>query len=130
MSRSDPTAPRRPHGALKAAVTEVLLHSERSLTAREIRERFNDPVPGMTTLLTVLDRLRRAGQIHRSVGTDGDYGFSLVEHDADAAAGTMIETLLRSNDRTGALLNFAGALDAEDVAVLRRAIDAGHQRND
>lgn len=121
--------PRRPHGALKATVVDILLRSDRALSAQEVRRRFTeaDGVPALTTVLTVLDRLRRAGEVERSTGTDDDV-FALSSADSDIAAETMLDTLLRTSDRSGALMRFAGALDAQDTDVLRRALQSRTRR--
>jgi Fe2+ or Zn2+ uptake regulation protein len=115
---------------LKATVVDILLRSDRALSAQEVRRRFTeaDGVPALTTVLTVLDRLRRAGEVERSTGTDGDYVFALSSADSDIAAETMLDTLLRTSDRSGALMRFAGALDAQDTDVLRRALQSRTRR--
>lgn len=130
MTGADERASRRRHGALKARVLAILLHSERPLTAQQIRQRFDpaEPVPAASTMSTVLDRLRRAGDIERLEQTTGDHQFAVTGADSSTTAASMIEDLLRSKDRSGALLNFAGALDPEDLAVLRAAMESVHQR--
>lgn len=114
---------RRPYGKLKEAVVDILLRAGGPLTAREIRSRFplGSRIPAATTLLTVLDRLYRAGAIERSDNT-GEYLFALTRQPPADVADGMLEKLLRANDRTGALMNFAGALEPADLDVLRRAI--------
>lgn len=118
-------ASRRRHGALKKRVLEILLHGDRPLTAQEIRQRFDpaEPVPAASTMSTVLDRLRRAEEIERIPRTSGDPQFALVGADSRTTAASMIDDLLRSKDRSGALLNFAGSLEPDDLAVLRAAME-------
>jgi hypothetical protein len=72
----------------------------------------------LTTVLTVLDRLHRSGEVEKSK-VDGELRFCVARHDAATVADDMLEALLRSKDRTGALLSFAGSLSPEDLSVLR-----------
>lgn len=131
MTGADEQASRRRHGALKARVLAILLHSEEPLTAQQIRQRFDpgEPVPAASTMSTVLDRLRRAGEIERIEQAAGDHQFVVTGADSTATAASMIEDLLRSNDRSGALLNFADALHPEDLAVLRAAMETMRRRD-
>ena len=116
---------RRPHGALKAAVLEILLHAGEPLTAHQIRQRFGQDarVPALSTTLTVLERLRSQGSVERAAGETGEHVFSPAPATAEGAAHSMLDTLLRSDDRSSALTQFAGALDADDLEVLRTAIE-------
>ena len=75
-------------------------------------------------MLTVLERLRTAGTVERTTGPDGELRFSLVRSEPPQAAEAMLEELLRSEDRSGALLHFAGSLDGDDAALLRKALGA------
>jgi hypothetical protein len=81
----------------------------------------------MTSIFTVLERLRRAGVVERTTGPEGELEFSLVRVKSPQTAQAMLDQLLRSDDRSGALSRFAGSLDADDVAVLRRALENGHR---
>lgn len=116
---------RRPHGALRDAVLEAVVHADRPVTAQEVRSRFDtaEHVPALSTVLTVLDRLRRQGTVVRSTGRTGEYEFAPAGASPDSAAHSMLDMLLRSGDRQGALVRFAGSLDREDLDLLRAAID-------
>lgn len=114
---------RRAHGALKNDVIEILLHADAPVTAKQIRDGFPGPRrPALTTVMTVLERLRRAGDVDRSPGDDGELVFVAAGEESASAAHSMLDSLLRSRDRTGALLSFAGSLDEQDLAVLRTAL--------
>lgn len=120
------SSPRRRHGALRDEVLALLLHAEGPLTARRITDTLagaDGGTPVLTTVLTVLDRLHRAGEVDKARAETGELLFSVARHDAGVAAGDMLEALMRSDDRTGALLSFAGNLNAEDLAVLRGLVD-------
>jgi predicted transcriptional regulator len=118
---------RRARGALKAELEARLSRAPGPMTARDLHESFGADAPPMTSIFTVLDRLRRAGLVERTVGTEGELEFSLVRTDPPHTAQAMLEELLRSDDRSGALSRFAGSLGAEDAAVLRRALEDGRR---
>ena len=124
MKPTDSTGGRRAHGALRDQVLDVLIHAGDALTARNVLERLSASgghVPALTTVLTVLDRLHRSGEVEKEkVG--GELRFTIARHDAEAVADDMLEALLRSEDRSGALLSFAGSLSDDDLAVLRRMV--------
>ena len=122
---STPTPNRRPHGALKAAILEILVHADEPLTAHQIRQHFDqdDHVPALSTTLTVLERLRAQGSVDRAAGPTGEHLFSPAPATAEGAAHSMLDTLLRSEDRDSALAQFAGALELDDLEVLRAAIE-------
>jgi predicted transcriptional regulator len=114
---------RRARGALKGELVTKLTRADGPMTARALHESFGTDAPPMTSIFTVLDRLRRAGLVERAVGTDGELEFNLVRTDSPQAAQAMLEELLRSDDRSGALSRFAGSLGAEEAEALRRALE-------
>jgi predicted transcriptional regulator len=116
---------RRARGELKADLEARLSRARAPMTARELHESFGDDPPPMTSIFTVLDRLRRAGLVERVVGADGELEFSLIRTESPRTAEAMLEELMRSDDRSGALSRFAGSLADEDAAVLRRALEEG-----
>jgi hypothetical protein len=118
---------RRARGALKAELETRLSRADGPMTARALHESFGADPPPMTSIFTVLERLRRAGVVERTTGPEGELEFSIVRVDSPQTAQAMLEQLLRSDDRSGALSRFAGSLDAADVAVLRRALENGHR---
>lgn len=120
---SERTAPRRARGELKRAVMRVLWDQDRALTAREVVNLLGpeDGRPAITTVITVLDRLRRSGEIVRDT-TGSEYRYVPVSDESQVAVEAMLRTLTAARDRSGALLGFAGALTAEDVALLRRTL--------
>lgn len=120
---------RRRHGALKKDILAILLHADEPLTATQVRERLDGAVPLLASVLTVLDRLRRSGEIARVEGDDGQLRFAIAREDASEVAHGMLDNLLRSSDRAGALLSFAGSLRADDVETLRRALESSRGKN-
>jgi Fe2+ or Zn2+ uptake regulation protein len=118
---------RRPRGALKAEIEARLSRADGPLTARTLHESFGADAPPMTSIFTVLERLRRAGVVERVTGPDGELEFTLVLTESPQTAQAMLEELLRTDDRSGALSRFAGSLDADDAAALRRALADGER---
>lgn len=115
---------RRPRGELETAVLRILWDSPTPLAAKDIRDAFTDqdPVPALTTLLTVLDRLAKKGTVVKEPATGAGYVFSAASSESTFAATAMVSALLSSSDRSAALLRFAGQLDASDLQALRRAV--------
>ena len=115
---------RRPRGALRGEILALLLASDRPRTATELRADFSGDgaTPALATVLTVLERLRRSGEVVRGTTPGGELTFRAVRDASTSTAEAMLADLLRTQDRTGALLRFAGSLDDEDAEVLRRAL--------
>lgn len=125
------TEQRRPHGGLKARIVDLLWQNGKGLTAKELQARFGDDgqIPALSTILTVLERLRKSGDVIRVPGDAGEYLYSPTPAEADEAVESMLGALMKSSDRTDVLLGFAGSLDADDLETLRKAIDrAGPDR--
>jgi predicted transcriptional regulator len=131
VTRDD--AGRRPHGALRDEVLDLLLRAGEPLTARQVADTLagdGEPRPALTTVLTVLDRLHRAGEVDKARTGPGELRFSVAQHDADVVADDMLASLLRSKDRSGALLSFAGGLSADDLRVLGGLVQAADDPDD
>lgn len=116
---------RRESGSLKKAVLRALWDSDRPVTAREVQvavaRQESDRELAITTIMTVLDRLRRDGAVSRDrPGSEFVYTATSVE--SQQAAADMLSTLVGVSDRTGALLRFAGSLDDTDLEALRVAV--------
>jgi predicted transcriptional regulator len=108
-------------GDLERRVMDVLWDSDRaSVSGREIADQLPDRA--YTTVLTIVDRLRRKGMIDRTtVGRAQRF----------AAAGTreaymaelMIEAMGGSGDRGAVLVRFAESVSSDEARVLRQALD-------
>ena len=114
----------RQRGELESLVLAALWDSPGGLTGNEIRDTFADPKPAVTTILTVLDRLRDKGVITRDKTDGRGFRYSAVTARHDTIVNSMVKTLTESTDRTLALLHFAGNLTESDRAILRQALDA------
>lgn len=116
---------RRAHGQLKTTVLALLRDAGEPVSARMLLERWprGEPAPAFTTVLTVLTRLQASGAVERVEGTEARFRIRPVA--GGIAAESMLAALLESSDRGAALMSFAEQLSAQDLAVLRRAVDGG-----
>jgi len=115
---------RRNRGELEGIVMRILWDSEGPLSARTVCGSFpaDGPVPALTTILTVLDRLSAKGIVTKSpVGAAG-FVFAATFSEPTFVADAMESALLSSSDRSSALLHFAGSLGSHDAELLRRAL--------
>jgi predicted transcriptional regulator len=90
-----------------------------ALTARAGAEREL----AITTVLTVLDRLRRKGLVRRERSGRAHLYQATVSRE-DYVAGLMLEALGQAPDRGAALTRFLGAASPADTDHLRRALDS------
>ena len=115
----------RGHGVLEGEVMRILWAQDSSVGATTIWEAFDDAArPALTTLLTVLERLRTKGLVVREQVSPRRVRFSAARSEDEHASLRMLDALATTDDRQAALLQFAGNLDEADVALLRKALDA------
>ena len=113
----------RARGQLEAEVMRILWDHEDAIGARAIQERFGDEhVPAYTTLLTVLDRLEKKGEVVRIAASPRKVRFRPTRSDGERAGAAMLSVLEGTGDREGALLRFADHLTARDAEMLQRAL--------
>ena len=113
----------RERGQLEAEVMRILWDHEGAIGARVIQEGFGDShVPAYTTLLTVLDRLQKKGEVVRIATSPRKVRFRPTRSDGERAGAAMLSALDGSGDREEALLRFADHLTARDVEMLQRAL--------
>lgn len=98
--------------------------AHQGLSARQVLDAFPDPRPALTTVLTVLDRLGRKGQVERQEHDDAPLTFRATNSREEQTASLMSNALAAATDREAALLQFTGSLASDDLDVLRRALDA------
>lgn len=116
---------RRPRGQLEGAVLRMLWEADRPVSAKDLVAGFGaEDAPALTTVLTVLERLRAKGHVVRTSGDDGTARFAPAQPESSFVAGNMLTALTDSRDRGAALLQFAGHLRDEDAELLRRALGA------
>lgn len=94
------------------------------LTVREVREALlADRELAYTTVMTVMDRLLRKGLLDRTPHGKA-YSYSAKQSRADFTAQMMADALQDSDDRSAALVHFAGQLTSQDRRALRNALDS------
>ena len=113
----------RNRGELEADLMNVLWNASGPLTAREVQDSFTVKVPAITTVITVLDRMRAKGSVVREATGGRSHVFSATRSRVLEITETMSTALHGADDRTAALLLFAGALSEEDRQFLRAAIE-------
>ncbi|GAA4725590.1 putative transcriptional regulator [Promicromonospora umidemergens] len=117
----------RARGQLEAEVMRILWDHEDAIGARRIQEGFGDGnVPAYTTLLTVLDRLERKGEVDRVATSPRKVRFRPTRSDGERAGAAMLSALEATGDRAEALARFAGQLTANDIEMLERALRSKH----
>jgi predicted transcriptional regulator len=124
MAKESGTGPRRLGELERSVMDELWTTGPAGRTAQEIVEalaRHGGPELAATTVLTVLDRLRRKDFVHRErVGRAHRY--QAAQSRDDVVAASMIAALETTDDRRSALVRFAGAVSAEEAALLRAAL--------
>lgn len=115
-------SPTRNRGELESALMDVLWSTDAALTAREIQERFTSHVPAITTIITVLDRMRLKGTVQREATGGRSHVFRAAKSREDQVAAVMADALSTASDQSAALMLFAGALSEDDRAFLSRAL--------
>ncbi len=107
-------------GELERRVMDVLWDSDAdALTGRQIADQLPDRA--YTTVLTILDRLRRKNLVMRT--TDGRiHRFSASATRAAYRAELMIDALGEATERRAVLVHFAESVSPEEAQVLRQAL--------
>jgi predicted transcriptional regulator len=109
-------------GQLERKVMDILWDaSGRPLSGREVANRL--PERAYTTILTILERLRRKKLVERT--TDGKvHVFRAVASRESYTASLMLEPLGSARDRDAVLVRFAETVSPDEAVVLRQALDA------
>jgi predicted transcriptional regulator len=115
-------------GELERRVMDVLWDSDVApMTGREVADQLPDRA--YTTVLTILERLRRKSLVVRS--TEGrTHRFAAADTREAYRAELMIEALGEGRDRGAVLARFAESVSPEEADVLRRALGGSSGRID
>jgi predicted transcriptional regulator len=107
-------------GELERRVMDVLWDSDAGpLTGREVADQLPDRA--YTTVLTILERLRRKSLVVRS--SEGrTHRFSAADSREAYRAELMIDALGEARDRGAVLARFAESVSPEEAEVLRQAL--------
>lgn len=112
----------RGRGELEGEVLAILRSRSVPIGAADIQEAFTEPTPAYTTILTALDRLIDKGEVIRHADSPRKVRFAARLSAAESASDSMHRALENTDDRRAALLQFAGDLDPDDIAMLRAAL--------
>jgi predicted transcriptional regulator len=108
-------------GELERKVMDVLWGSAKTpLAGREVADQLPDRA--YTTVLTILDRLRRKGLVTRTT-VGRSHRFAASDTRESYMAELMIEAMGDSGDRGAVLVRFAESVSSDEAQVLRRALD-------
>jgi len=116
-------------GHLERSVLQVLWDHPEGMAARDILPALDGRDLAMTTVLTVLDRLRRKQLVARHDDTRPHRYFATVTRE-DYIADIMLDALGQARDRRAALVRFLGGVSAADTDHLRRALRRGRPSSD
>lgn len=107
-------------GDLERKVMEALwAEPGRALKVRAVADRL--PEYAYTTVATVLDRLSRKGQVHRTM-ENRVHLYSAIGTAADHAASAMREALEAAADPAEALSQFVAGIPSGQLETLRQAL--------
>ena len=108
-------------GELERKVMDVLWGSAKTpLAGREVADQLPDRA--YTTVLTILDRLRRKGLVTRTT-VGRSHRFAASDTRESYMAELMIEAMGDTGDRGAVLVRFAESVSSDEAQVLRRALD-------
>lgn len=118
----------REWGELERELLRMLHEQSEPVSARQLQDLFDAHVPAYTTLMTALTRLERKALVRRIEESPRKVRFTAVRSDGHDAGASMLSALDRAGDRQAALMEFAGNLDEQDIALLRSALPGGRRR--
>ena len=112
----------REFGDLEAQIMDVLWSAPTGLTVREILDQLTDRDSAYTTVMTVTERLRVKGWLSRAASGRA-YRYAPVQPKEYYTALLLEQALATSDDRTAALVRFAGELSPAEAAALAAALN-------
>lgn len=108
-------------GELERKVLEALWRADSPQPATAVVEELADRTPAVTTILTVLERLRHKGLVSRQrSGRAHLYRAAVAREDLVAEA--MVEALGTTEEKGAALARFVDTADPDDITLLRKAL--------
>jgi predicted transcriptional regulator len=112
----------RQRGQLEADILDVLWSSEGPLTVKAVQGHFPEPKPAVTTLITVLERLRIKGRVERRAAVGRSFEYFASRSRIDQANASIQMALDNAGDRQAALMLLAGSLTEKDRDLLASAL--------
>jgi len=113
---------RRGPGELEEQVMRILWSEDQSLSVRDILGRFPDDAPAFSTLATALTRLCDKGLVSRVQISPRKSRYEAACSADEHVSASMLSMLKEAGNRKAALMQFAGNLDSDEVAVLQQAL--------
>ena len=108
-------------GELEAQVMGKIWARSGPVTVRDIvGDLQHDRPVAYTTVMTVMDNLRKKGWLRRQQDARA-YRYEPTVSGEEYSAGVMRQALAASSDRAGTLMHFLGDLTAEEVSALAEA---------
>lgn len=108
-------------GELEREILRALWADPDGMTARDVLSALPGRELAMTTVLTVLDRLRRKHQVVRDDAAR-PHTYRPAMSREDYVAEIMLDALGQTPDRSAALTRFLGRVTETDTAHLRQAL--------
>jgi predicted transcriptional regulator len=108
-------------GDLERAVMEVLWSAGAPLAAADVVAALPGRELAITTVLTVLDRLRRKQMVTRQRAGRA-YRYTPTSTREQLVADAMVEALGGSDDRSAAFARFIESVSEDDADLLRKAL--------
>lgn len=108
-------------GELERAVLEALWKADSPQPATAVVAALAHRDPAVTTILTVLERLRRKGLVVRE-RSGRAHLYSAATRREDLVAETMVEALGATEEKGAALARFVDTADPDDITLLRNAL--------
>lgn len=110
-------------GELERAVMDALWDNADPLSVRDVLDRLaaGKRELAYTTVMTVLERLHHKELVLRELHGKA-WVYRPAHTRAEHTAALMAQALAGSDDRSAALVNFAGELTADDIAALSTAL--------
>lgn len=119
----------RQRGQLEADILNVLWDHETPLTVKSLQDLFAAPQPAVTTLITVLERLRTKGSVERRAAGGRSFEYFASRSRLDHTNDSIKNALENAGDRHAALMLLAGTLTPKDRDVLALALSQQAQKN-
>jgi predicted transcriptional regulator len=117
----------RRRGQLEADILDVLWNASAPLTVKSVQENFPKPQPAVTTLITVLERLRAKGSVERQAAAGRSFEYFASRSRLDQANASIQLALDNAGDRQAALMLLAGSLTENDRSILAKALSSQTQ---
>ena len=112
----------RQRGQLESDILDALWSTNEPLTVKALQSSFAEPQPAVTTLITVLERLRAKGRVERRAAGGRSFEYFASRSRLDQANASIQQALESAGDRNAALMLLAGSLTEKDREVLSQAL--------